>query len=53
MDAGHPYEVVSDVLGHSTVALTRSRYCHRSKAAITAILEGMNNVVEFRKEEEG
>lgn len=54
LDAGHDYSVVSDVLGHSSVQMTRSRYAHRSKASITAILEGMNNVVQFeRKEEEG
>lgn len=50
LDAGHPYEVVSDVLGHSTVTMTRSRYCHRSKASITAILEGM--VIPFERKDE-
>lgn len=49
LDAGHPYEVIQDVLGHTSAAMSR-RYAKRSKASITAILEGMNNVVEFRKE---
>lgn len=54
LDAGYTYSDVADVLGHSTVTMTRSRYCHISKADVTRMLENVGKVVPFeRKEEEG
>jgi hypothetical protein len=38
MDENVPLEMIRDILGHTSTEMTR-RYCHRSSAVMTRVLE--------------
>lgn len=51
-DAGIELEMVRDILGHTNSNMTR-RYCHRSNAVMTKILEFRGKEQPMKEEGEG